>query len=385
MVFNQTGKISKEKFLLGDQELENTQNYKYLGIVFTASGTFGMAKNELYKKGLKAYFKLCKSMGNLTPAIKTSIHVFNHTIKPVLLYGCEIWGQFSTKCKVLKNNGNNYNLNQLYPKELAEKLQLKYYKHLLGVNKYCADAAVYGELGEIPIYSDIVTHMAKYWHRMHSVSDNTLLYDAYMCDVDLGNNGNDSLSLAMKCILKQLDLYYLFANPALLSTKVFGAMVKKKIHEKHKETWESNLLNDSNRKEGGNKLRTYRKFKNKLYLEPYLLTVKNRDDRRRLCQLHTSAHKLNIETGRYQQIPECNRICPMCPNGQIENEIHFMTQCPAYLEQRIALYAKLDNRNFQKLNDENKFIWMMSNEDPDICQYLARYVNKTLSLRYEQI
>jgi hypothetical protein len=41
-----------------NSELECVPNYKYLGIYFTAFGTFSLAKNELYKKALKAFFKL---------------------------------------------------------------------------------------------------------------------------------------------------------------------------------------------------------------------------------------------------------------------------------------------------------------------------------------
>ena len=55
----------------------------HLGIYFTASGTFSLAKNELYKKVLKAFFKLGKDFLSLNPGIKTSINVFDHTIKPI--------------------------------------------------------------------------------------------------------------------------------------------------------------------------------------------------------------------------------------------------------------------------------------------------------------
>ena len=56
----------------------------HLGIYFTASGTFSLAKNELYKKALKAFFKLRKYFPSLNPGIKTSFNVFDHTIKPIL-------------------------------------------------------------------------------------------------------------------------------------------------------------------------------------------------------------------------------------------------------------------------------------------------------------
>ena len=71
-----------------NSELECVSNLKYLGIYFTASGTFSLAKSELYKKALKAFL-------SLNPGIKISIIVFDHTIKPILLYGSEIWGIFN--------------------------------------------------------------------------------------------------------------------------------------------------------------------------------------------------------------------------------------------------------------------------------------------------
>ena len=69
--------------------------YTYLGIWFNNSGSFNFAQNELYQKALKALFKLKSDFLVHNPEVKTSIHVFDHTIKPILLYGCEIWGYFN--------------------------------------------------------------------------------------------------------------------------------------------------------------------------------------------------------------------------------------------------------------------------------------------------
>ena len=41
-----------------NQTLENTKSYKYLGILFTSPGKFSQAQTDLYKRGLKAMFKL---------------------------------------------------------------------------------------------------------------------------------------------------------------------------------------------------------------------------------------------------------------------------------------------------------------------------------------
>lgn len=40
-------------------ELQCVQDYKYLGLIFHASGFFSHARQELQKKSLKCYYKLC--------------------------------------------------------------------------------------------------------------------------------------------------------------------------------------------------------------------------------------------------------------------------------------------------------------------------------------
>ena len=48
----------------------------------------------MYNKDLKAYFKLVKYILSFQSSVNydTSIHVFDHTVRPILLYGSEIWG-----------------------------------------------------------------------------------------------------------------------------------------------------------------------------------------------------------------------------------------------------------------------------------------------------
>ena len=45
--------------------------------------------------------------------------------------------------------------------------------------------------------------------------------------------------------------------------------------------------------------------------------------------LYCLNHKLNIETGRYDKILRCDRICPVC-GLNIEDEIHSQFNCPKY-------------------------------------------------------
>jgi hypothetical protein len=90
-----------------------------------------MAKNELYKKGLKAFFKLRKDFLGLNPGISTSFNVFNHTIKPILLYGSEIWGIFNVNNSKIKQS-NQILMQLCYKNFTGENLHIKFCKTILG-------------------------------------------------------------------------------------------------------------------------------------------------------------------------------------------------------------------------------------------------------------
>ena len=71
-------------------------------------------------------------------------------------------------------------------------------------------------------------------------------------------------------------------------------------------------------------------------------------NRKTLVKLRISPHKLNIETGRYDKISKCDRICPVC-GLNIEDEIHSLLNCPKYLSIRDDFFCKIDNRILKML------------------------------------
>lgn len=46
IIFNKAGRIIRHKFLFKNNEIECVSNYKYLGIHFSASGSFSFVKQE---------------------------------------------------------------------------------------------------------------------------------------------------------------------------------------------------------------------------------------------------------------------------------------------------------------------------------------------------
>ena len=84
------------------------------------SGNFTEARKQLFQTAIKASFKLCRDMKSATSSIKTFLHLFDHCIKPIALYGCENWGviNFTQKRKEL-------NLYDIFKEWESEKVNLK--------------------------------------------------------------------------------------------------------------------------------------------------------------------------------------------------------------------------------------------------------------------
>ena len=60
----------------------------------------------------------------------------------------------------------------------------------------------------------------------------------------------------------------------------------------------------------------------------YLLCVHINSNRKALCRLCFSSHRLFIERGRWKSIQRVDRKCTLC--NEIENEYHVMLICPRY-------------------------------------------------------
>ena len=86
------------------------------------------------------------------------------------------------------------------------------------------------------------------------------------------------------------------------------------------EKWKTDILSKP-------KLRTYVTFKSVLQTEEYLRNNISRHKRSLLAQLRLGILPLEIEVGRFRNIPVENRLCKCCDNNVVENEFHFVCEC----------------------------------------------------------
>ena len=71
-----------------------------------------------------------------------------------------------------------------------------------------------------------------------------------------------------------------------------------------------------------------------MYVHEFYLDIINiRKYRHALAQFRSGVHQLEIERGRYHNIPYDQRLCKLC-NLEIEDEMHFMFRCETYAQLR---------------------------------------------------
>ena len=130
-------------------------------------------------------------------------------------------------------------------------------------------------------------------------------------------------------------------------------------------------------------LRSYRQYKQQFKCEDYLHACTNISHRRSFTRLRLSCHKLEIEVGRYNNVDVVDRICKYCNLNQCEDEEHFLIQCDLYKTPREILFIYIIKifPSFNKLNNHQKFVFLMSTNDKMLVNKIAMFINECLDTR----
>lgn len=86
------------------------------------------------------------------------------------------------------------------------------------------------------------------------------------------------------------------------------------------------------------KLRYYNLYKYEKGNENYLHLNISPYQRSILAQFRCGILPLQIEIGRYRDVPLCDQLCELCDDLSVEDEIHFLCECSYYTEFRSDLF-----------------------------------------------
>ena len=101
------------------------------------------------------------------------------------------------------------------------------------------------------------------------------------------------------------------------------------------------------------KLWSYKLFKRHVETEKYVTANLSKYERSLIGKFRSGSLQLAIETGRFRNTEINNRLCILCNQNQVENEIHFLCFYPFYHDLRQKLYSdlKIDPESFENNYD----------------------------------
>ena len=328
------------QFVLGDNRIDVVNSYKYLGVVFYCNGNFGLAVKTLCTTASNAMFAILSKMSVLNLDVDTMIHLFESMVKPILLYGAEIWG-----C------APEYVLNQI------ERVQLKFCKILLSLRKRTPSDMVYGETGVYPLIIDVKIRATAFWLKLAQSNENTLA-NAFL---KLRHKFENPWLNFVKSTLDSCGLSYLWmtngrgVNPEWLKYKL-----RLSLRDQFFQQWSSRLSTCE-------KFSIYNELKEFYCLEDYLIKLPKRC-RDAMCKFRCRNVNLPVVSTVSFEI-QANANCKLC-SGNIGDELHYIFYCQRLKNSREKLIPQY-YRHYPSM-EKFKSLFKMSSRIHliDLCKFL---------------
>ena len=305
MVFGRGRLKDTLAFFYDNKSIEIVKNFKYLGVIFSRGCSFQMQIKHNCEQAKKAMFVLLRKIRSLNLSVDLQIDLFDRMIKPILLYGCEVWGYSNTA--------------------LLERVQLKFLKSIFNLKQSTPNVMVYGEFGIYPIELDIHARMVSYWIRLiepDSLKFSSLLYKYLL------NSVPDNVSawfVHVKKIIENSGFSGIWNLQKVNNPTWFIKSIKQKQKDLFVTEWLSKIDVSSS-------CLNYRLFKTQFTLENYLLKLPY-TMKRNFCLFRTRNHHLPVEVGSWLNIDIADRKCNLCEKS-LGDEFHYLLCCKELSVQR---------------------------------------------------
>ena len=209
---------------------------------------------------------------------ETFSKLYGSMVWSVINYGASVWGTRQFTC--------------------INSIQLRATRYFMEVGRYTPNAAVQGDCGWMPTVVRQWSTVLNQWQRLKSMDINRINYKVFEWCERSGNQRCKNWNFQINSMLRDADI-------SLDNTPNLGVIkdqVAVFLFSKFKTSW----LADVNRQDArngnvGNKLRTYRLFKQEFKSEPYLTCPMSKSHRSAYAKFRSGVAPIRIETGRYDR------------------------------------------------------------------------------------
>ena len=367
--------------------LVETKEYNFLGNVINYTGSFKKAVQELTKKGLKVLFALKSRFSHFQSIpVSLSCKLFDVLIRPVLLYNSEVWlmDEYISILKSLKraeHHGTVCDYLSLDYKLCFETVHNRYCKSVLGLKKTACNFSAKLELGRFSLVSFIKTQVMLYFCRIKMENVNPLLKEAYDLNRDLDRDGIYTWHSFACNIFKETGLDIKNFESSDKPFDKIKHTLKMRFKKEIINIYSEKVKNKLSAIDDKSKLYLYSKLKSEVKIEDYLLKESNFKNRQMITKFRVSDHILEVELGRYKNIPRENRFCQVCKD-EIDDEYHFFLKCKQNSTLRNHLFSEINqiNQHFVQLQPLDKLKNILSPEF-ELLTVICDFIKQSLQLR----
>ena len=264
IVFSKYRRRNHKLYINGEQ-LEQVDEYTYLGILFYRTGCLRQASLSLRKKASKASMSLLQALCKKNISINILLNVFDNTVGPILTCGSEVWGSFSLQSKTMYDNGN-LTPEQYFMKTDTELACMKFCRRILMTNRCTSSLAAVGELSRCPEHISIISKIIKFWHCMANLDESCFLKQAYNVKLSYLHRNSDQWLKFVYDIMKLCDMEDYFLDPSKSSASLIANKITKILEDRFIKFWRSTVwsgIRNTNTRSDGDKLRLHRHVKNR--------------------------------------------------------------------------------------------------------------------------
>ena len=151
MIFNRGNKLIQSDIKINNILLENVKTFKYLGLSISAKNcSFSPSIDDLSMRANRAIYALNNKIKLSKLPTKLALKLFNAQIKPILLYGSEVWGPYM-----------DYDYSE-WEKKKIEQVHTQYVKRILGCSIQTSNHMIRGEVGNRSLLLDVIKRVIFY-------------------------------------------------------------------------------------------------------------------------------------------------------------------------------------------------------------------------------
>ncbi len=333
-------------FTINGVPLEVVSEYKYLGILLNEHLDFEKTAELLSSAAGRALGGVInKVKWNKDLGYQTYSKLIDSCVIPILLYGSGVWGLKKFKC--------------------CEDVILRACRYYIGVHRLAPIPGIQGDMGWLDCKSRWTQEAVRLYNRFIAMDNSRINKKIFLYDRQKSAN---NWSKKFHKITDDLNLTVFCNNQSIIPLD----LVKSRLWDNFKVDWEHHCATKP-------KLRTYVMHKKDVNVASHICSNLPKYERSLISQLRLGILPIRIETGRYSNLPEQQRICLLCDSNQVENELHFVFQCHLYDIERNQFEHAL-NVSFSELSDIDKFTTIF--QHPFI---LGRYLRQAIRKRRDKL